>query len=160
MKDLDLDYYKSLLKIDKNALDDAIEEQAVLYHEICEHYALAVSLRDEAHENVKTVDAELNQAIRNNAQAKITEAAIASMVTDSEEHKKAMHDYLQSKLTVDMLAALRDSFNQRSYMIKELCALYAAEYFVRINVKEGKTKTATKNYESTRERMKKLRTEK
>lgn len=124
--------FEKLLVIDKNNLDLMCVQQPQLFYEVSEAYCSTVSKRDEAKEDVITADAEVACSIREQAEKsgkKITEAFLQQQVSTSKEHFDTMGVYLASKLEVEKLAALKDAFYQRANMIRDLCSLYAANYF-------------------------------
>lgn len=125
--------YHALLQIDKHALDDALIEQASVYFTISQDLSQAVSDRDEVKENLDVTDAQLYLDIRadliDNGE-KATEAQVSAQVHTHSKHEGAMKDLLKARKQVDVLGALKDSFQQRSYMLRELVELYIAGYFM------------------------------
>ncbi len=135
--------YRKLLNIDKNSLDDVLVEQADIFYEISHKYSIAVSKRDQAYENIKVTDAELNLAVRINLDdegRKVTESLINNMVLEHEEHKEAVKTHLEAKKLADQYSALKEAFHQRSYMLRELVQLYISGYFVQETYKATKEK--------------------
>jgi len=125
---------KEKLLIDKYNLDDALQEHPSLYWDICEEYIQAVSKRDEAYENIKTVSADLNVSIRQMFESegkKCTEAMITNAVLSAKPYKEAVEKHLSLKEEAAKLGALKDSFEQRSYVLKSLVELYIAGYFTK-----------------------------
>ena len=144
MKDeFDIRAYEKLLKIDKNALDDAIIQQSEIYYHICRDYAQAVSIRDEAKEDLSSVDAELSLAIRKIAEdkgTKVTESSIASSIQIHSNHEEAVYKLLEAGRNVDLLFAMKNAFSQRSYMLRELVALFISGYYMDSSRGETTTK--------------------
>lgn len=123
---------KSHLKIDKNNLDEAIQRQPLLYYEVAQKHALAVSQRDEKYDAVKVTDALLSLEIRerfNEEGVKATEALVTAKVLEHTEHSKVVTDHMRAKYIADELLALKESFSQRSYMLRELVELYVSGYY-------------------------------
>jgi len=144
------------LKIDKDSLDEALMRQPELLYEAGEASALAVSLRDQASDNVKRVDAEVALDIRDNAAKsgdKITEAAVAAEVLTTKEHKKAIEDLNAAKLSADKAGALREAFHARSQMLRSLVELYVAGYFSSRSVSSSNPKVGEVQVNTTRAKL-------
>ena len=124
---------RNWLEIDKHALDEALEEQAQVYHRIAEACSYARSQRDEAYDNIKRAEADLNLRVREeleNEGIKVTEKNVEARVQTHEERKAAVDKHLQLAHICDRLYALRDSFNMRAYMIRSLVELHVSGYFM------------------------------
>ena len=124
--------YTELLKINKHDLDGCIEQQAVLFNEIAVALANAVSVRDNLKKDYEEMQAEVAADLRQEALQdgkKMTDKAVTEAVGEDKHVKQAYKDFLDSKQQVDLWTALKESYLQRSYMIKELAQLYIAGYF-------------------------------
>jgi hypothetical protein len=123
--------FRSYLKIDKNSLTEAMAEQADLFFRVGEECALAVSRRDEAKEALSTVDAELGQELRNGKKTedRVTEGAIKDKIQTNPRHLRAFEAHTEAKKQAERLVALRDAFQERGRMLRDLGQLYAAGYF-------------------------------
>jgi hypothetical protein len=143
------------LAIDKSVLDDEVIRQPVLFYEISEQLTEAVAERDAAKENLSVVDAELDHSWRKKlakTQNRVTEGMLTSYVITSPAHEKAFQDYLQAKTKADKLLVLKEAFQQRSYMLRDLVSLYAANYYEDTALKPSKAQDAS-HYNSNRVRM-------
>lgn len=120
--------FRAYLAIDKSALDDALQQQADLYFQVSQEYALALSLRDEAKETLARVDAGLSFSFRQREE-KATESKVKDQVAKDVQHAMSYSDYLAKKTRADVLFSLQESFSQRGYAIRYLCNLYQATYF-------------------------------
>ena len=135
--DVELAHDERQLMIDKHKLDDELIQQPDRYRSAAEHYAMAVSLRDEAKDKMKVVEAQLYLKHRQSFDAKDkkpTEAEVNAMVTVDPLRIKARNEHLQRQLAADQWEALKDSFSQRSYVLKDLVALHLAGYFASSSV--------------------------
>jgi hypothetical protein len=151
---------KELLMIDKHNLDQECMSQSDIFFRIEEQVAMAISLKDHAKENLTQVDANLAKEIRQAAETnsiKLTEAKIQELIVTDEKHSKAMQEAIKAKYESDMWMNMKEAFAQRSSMLKEMCNLYLAGYYVRDSVK---AKTDAIEYSQNRqlinERRKKL----
>jgi hypothetical protein len=136
------EFNSDILLINQNALDQELIQQAQTYFEIAEAYAEAASKRDSASEAIKTCDADLYFLLRQQYESggtKVTESLLTQKVLSHPEHMKAHTFYNHSKLEADRLAALKDAFGQRAYMLRDLVQLYTTGYFTETSVtgKEG-----------------------
>lgn len=119
------------LAIDKSALDDEIMEQPQHFFDVSEASTEVASIRDELSEAVKRVDADLDNHVRATLadKGKVTEAMVAAAIRTHPHHIKAHTEYLTAKLLADKLGALKESYGQRAYMLREMCSLYVSGYF-------------------------------
>lgn len=157
-----IEYFQSKLKIDKHSLDQALEEQAEIYYQISEEHALAISHRDEAYENIKLVDAELNSSLRREFEEegkKVTESVVSSAVLQHNDHSSAVNNHLTCKLYADQLAALKDSFHQRSYMLRELVELYISGYYAEKTYSTTEEKQSDISYRKNKDELSRQRKE-
>ena len=123
---------KEDLLINKLQLDKELVEQATKFYEVSEECAVASSLRDAAYDTVKTTDAQLYFDIRKELEessTKATEAMVANLVLKHPDHKVAVAEHLAKKLKADELSAMKESFSQRSFMIRDLVSLFIAGYY-------------------------------
>lgn len=130
-----------VLLIDRNALDLELMRQAQTYYEVAEAYTEAASKRDAASEAIKQIDAQVYFELRTQYEAdnvKITESLLSQKVLAHPSHMKAHSEYTQLKLQSDQLAALKDAFAQRAYMLRDLVQLHTTGYFTESSV-SGKT---------------------
>lgn len=131
---------KADLQIDKNALDEELLRQPQLFFEASEAYANTVSLRDEAKEKLNLVDASLSKKIRmswDEDKEKIAEWKVTERIRHKGRHKRARHRYLVLKQQADIALALKEAFQQRSYVLKDLASLWVAGYYTTASVRGG-----------------------
>lgn len=151
---------KNRLKIDKSSLDREVTEQPMLFFSVAELYEEAAAERDMLKEELATVDAELDGVIRAKlGDKKVTEAVVKNGVQLNPKHEKAFQAYLEAKTKAGRLASMKDSFQQRGYMLRDLASLYVASYFEQSSV-QGTNNTDTARYNSHRERLAQARREK
>jgi len=132
MADGDLDRFRLWLQIDEHNLDEMLVKQPSLYHEICDRHARAVSRRDKLKEGLKVVGAELNLSVKEEAdkkRKKMTEHTASAAVLSKKEHKDATKAFRKACLRVDRLQALRDAFQQRAFVLRDLVALFLSTYY-------------------------------
>lgn len=134
MMTTEIDELRRYLKIDKNRLDEELEEQPMLLFKISEAYTEAAAERDAAKEMLTTTDANLDKKGRvelDRAEEKVTEPMVKTYVQTHKDHAAATAVYLKAKHRANQLESLKESFQSRGYMIRDLCTLYAANYYER-----------------------------
>lgn len=145
-----IEEFRNYLRIDKTRLDDELVEQPQLFFEVSEQYTEAVAHRDAMKAQVESVYASLDGSYRSGE--KSTEGAIKSQIINSEHWRAANDDFLQAKKWADQWGVLKDSFNQRSEMLKSLCKLYATNYFETRAIM-GNADTNEMAYEARKQKM-------
>ena len=124
-----IEQLKKFLEIDKLSLDDEIIRQPSLFYQVSEAYVEAVGERDTLKEQLASTDAEIDGEIRSNAKTRITDTAVKNLVQCDADHEKAFKAYITAKVKADQLGALKEAFQQRGYMLRDLASLYVANYF-------------------------------
>lgn len=120
------------LRIDKNALDEALERAPDLYYRVSKELTLATSRRDAIKQELAEIEAEADNTIRiraEGAKVKLTETDAKMQARLEPAVKRANRDLIEANRVVGMFSALKDAFNQRSYAIKDLVSLYVANYY-------------------------------
>lgn len=151
-----IEQYKKFLVIDKRNLDGEVQKQAERYWDVAERCAEAISLRDSLKEEKDKVWSE--QFIKNKVESKLDGKAISDKVAEtyadsSPEFSKATKDFLDAKLDAELWIGMKESWQQRAVMLRELCGL---------NISMGYGEMVVRNkplsdtlYEETRKKMRK-----
>lgn len=143
------------LAIDKSVLDDEVIRQPVLFYTISEALTDAIAERDAAKEDLAAVDADLDFTWRkklSKGTVKITETMVKNHVQTSADHDKAFLAWLEAKTKADKLLALKEAFQQRSYMLRDLVSLYSANYYEESSIKPSRAQEASQ-YAANRSRI-------
>lgn len=148
---IDIREFKGYLKIDKGALDNELMHQPELLFAVSEAYAEASAHRDAMKEALAMADAGLDARIREQFKA-TTEAQVKSKIQVDEQHAARFSAYLTAKFEADQLAALKESFTQRGYMLRDLCQLHTTGYFESNAVRSDANSDAVA-YKKRRERV-------
>lgn len=138
----DIAEYEKMLLIDRYSLDEELTRHPDAYYRISENYIATVDARDQAKQFLKGTEGQCYLAIRadlEDAGAKVTEKLIESRVLNDKAYLDARGDLQDKSAEVDRWSALKSSFDQRSYMLKALCELYAAGYFSDNAVRSGQS---------------------
>lgn len=159
--------YKRLaarIKIDRNNLDAAAIEQSEVFLDICEHHALSISKRDAAKEALSTVDAEVARDKRidctKKGEKQPTKDAMDEYVVLHERHTNAQAALANAQREERRWGILRDSFDQRMRMIRELVGLYASGYWTNSGTAVARGSVEQATAERRREEMAKAREQK
>lgn len=120
------------LRIDPDGLDDACVAQPELFYRVAKELALSISRRDQQKQYLEETEAEVGLKTRHDAEVaeeKVTEGQIKSEVAAHPKVRAANSDLLRYQRRVAELTALKEAFSQRSYVLKDLVALYLANYY-------------------------------
>ncbi len=152
------------LKFDKNRLDDALEEQAGIFHEIADELAIQISRRDQAKKHVTDLESETIVEIKSDAREedkKITDKEVEALTQLEEGVIQASKTLAELNLIVGRLSALKESYVQRSYALKDLVALQINQYGVESasNVEGAKGALNEARYQRVKNNDKKFRDE-
>jgi hypothetical protein len=130
VKDTDTpEAFKGLLAIDQDELDAALEQHAEIYHHVSEATAHAIARRDAAKLDFEEAEARAYEALRDDTARKAEKAKKREHVTETLfKHKLRLDPALQKlarrvlhlNAKVEEWVALKDSFYQRSFMLREL----------------------------------------
>lgn len=144
------------LAIDKSCLDDEVIRQPMLFYSVSEMLVDALAERDAAKEELNAVDADLDgiwrKKLSKDAKGRLTESMVKNHVQLSAQHEKAFDVYLKAKTKADRLTALKEAFQARSYMLRDLVQLYSANYYEDASVKPTRAQEAS-HYASNRSRI-------
>jgi hypothetical protein len=155
----DIEELRQYLKIDKHRLDEELEEQPMLLFQISEAFVQAAAERDMLKESLATKDAQLGKKAREQLgkrEKKVTESMVEGYVLTDSTHDAAVKAYLDAKGQADLLFALKEAFQSRGYMIRDLCSLYTANYYEQGSAKPtNNTNRAT--YSMGRQKRERLR---
>lgn len=161
----DMDDFAALeteLRIDKNSLDDALVEQPDFYYRVSKAYSLLLSRRDAAKSRLEEVRAEADGQIRNAANKtaeKVTETSITNRVLLSDDVREAIERLAAAQSEMSKWLMLREAFEQRSYALKDLSALYSAGYFTDRTGSSARRDAGDRKYEKDKEGLAQSRRE-
>lgn len=148
--------FEARLQIDRNNLDQELVEQPELYYRICEQYALAVSHRDQLHDGYKEVQAGLNIRLRRKMEEKgdkVTVAGLDAAVASHAKFLEAKAEHAEAAKEAELWVAMKDSFQQRAWVLKDLTQLYISGYFQNNSAGGSKHKVDEVEYQRNREKL-------
>lgn len=132
---------EDLLRIDEHNLSDSRRTHSELFHRVGKQYKRALSRRDEAKLILKRAEAEIDGMVRDEAAAprrgrngddkpqRITEKEVESQKILHPTVRNATDQLLECEQELGMWEALKESYEQRGYALRDLIRLYLAEYF-------------------------------
>lgn len=129
----DIEDFKEAMKIDRDDLDVELVRQPVLYQEVAEAHALAASRTQECRETYKRVEAEQSTKFREEYEdehgKKPTEAQVIAGIQMNRLYQKARDLHLDASHQEMRWAALKETAQQRAYVLKDLAGLWVAGYY-------------------------------
>lgn len=139
---------EAALFVNKNLLDDELTTQPEVYYRVAEAASCAAARRDSLKYDLELLVAEVDAKVRDeladeadqdSKRKKPTETEIANLVKLTPKVDKAQRAYMDARSQAAEWEALTTAFGQRSYVLKDLTALYVANYY---QVSEGDSKHA------------------
>lgn len=121
---------KGYLAIDRNDLDTCLMQQPEVYYRVAEALTQASAARDALKLRFEEETARQDQNIRQHAvrmDEKLTETAVQQKLRLLPVIQELQQDLLEKRSEVENLTALKESFQQRSFMLRELVALVIAQ---------------------------------
>ena len=139
MSKFNMEEFRGHLAINKMDLDEDIIQQPTLYHKVGVEYSLACSDRDYIKVDLALVKADLYRKHRKKlekvAEGRVTEEMVNTLIIQEEEYQEINEEYIDANHRVQVLESLKDSFRQRSFMLRDLAQLAVAHFFERDVVK-------------------------
>lgn len=117
------------LSIDKDDLDSSLVQQPDLYYHVAECFSEAVANRDSAKLDLDQAMAGLDEQLRQEAAAreeKITETLLQRRITTNPRIQEIERNFLRLRAEVDKWQALKEAYQQRSFMLRELVQMLIA----------------------------------
>lgn len=134
----------SRLRINKHCLDDELEIQAQITHDIAELLAKANEQLLGFKDAMDQVEAEIRLELRN-GEVKYSNDVIEAEIITNGKRRIAFRAYKNQKREVETLNGLFEAWKSRGFSLKSLSDLYHADYFAVDSA--GKRE----NYQSDRE---------
>jgi len=139
---VDLEEFRRYLAIDKTSIDDELMQHPSLYYTISEALVEATARRDAIKDDLAKTEAALDRELRAEFEVsgdKFTESQIKNLILLDEERTKVNQQFLTAKSEADLLTALKESFHQRGYMLRDLASLYVSNYYQNDSVRVTQT---------------------
>lgn len=142
------------LQIDQHDLDTALVQQPDWFYRVSKKLTYLVSQRDAVKQSLAEEEARCDAQFRSDAKNekdKTTETEIKNMIRLDKEVRKISDHLLTLNRQVGEMTALKEAFQQRSYVLKDLVNLYVANYYTS-NQDGGPSSRALKDHASDQAR--------
>lgn len=126
-----LERHRRKLVIDKDRLDDCLIEQPEVYYHVAEAHSLAIAERDAVKLDIEVAEAEEGQKIRDEAaqrEEKLTEGGLKEQLLLTPRIQKLRRERLDLETQISAWTALKEAFQQRSYMLRELVPMHLSRF--------------------------------
>ena len=124
--------FEQMLTIDKNALDDALEQHPDLMYRVSEILTERIAQRDAAKHDVAEAEAKADAEVRKAAsiaEEKVTDKAVASEVKLDRKVMTAADRHANLVYWCNRWSALQAAFSARQAALRELVSLYGNNYW-------------------------------
>lgn len=161
INDRDLNETRERLRIDEDDIDRMLVEHSEYFKRAGDYVTDATASYDALKLELKELTAQLDQDIRKNAQAndeKLSEAALSNRIIVLPKIKDLNRKLLTAKKRMDDATNLKESFQQRSYMLRGLNDSANARLYA-LGVERGASAASRRMGERNRERIDRQRTE-
>ena len=156
-----LDEMEKWLKIDRENLDEEVMRQPELFYRVSAELASAISDRDGAKDLMNRTEARIKEDIREEwrkEEKKFTVTEVDDAASRHPKFKSRQEEYRAASQRVELVSAMKEAFQQRSYMLRELSSLWVNNYFQDSSTKSGDTKKVEDaKYRDRREKLSKKR---
>jgi len=115
-------------RVDKHNLDEELEKNSSLLMEYTELSSVAEGVMNSLKEELKLVEAEIDQRIRNSG-VKTTEAAIKASVTIDEEYIGKNIEYLEAKRKYAVASSALRTIESRKFQVDTFFKMWLTSYF-------------------------------
>src|ERR1035437_9990232 len=125
-----IEKYRHFLEIDQDALDECLMQQPTVYYNVAQAFALANAERDACKLDLEELQAQLDQDIRAEAlrkDEKLTETSLQNRLKTLPKMQDIQRVLLKKRQEAESWQMLKEAFQQRSYMLKEIVALFIAQ---------------------------------
>lgn len=118
-----LESYRRELAINPDNLSQGLVDQPELFDHVSEQFILASAERDRLKLELEEAMADLDKQFRLQAHAneeKLTDTACAQLIKAAPKIREIQRELLEARKVASLWGALKDSYEQRSYMLREL----------------------------------------
>lgn len=123
--------FREGLVIDKDDLDECLIQQPELYYHVAEAHSLATAERDAIKLDLEIWEAEEGQKIRDRAaidEEKLTEGGLKEQLLLIPRIQQLRRKKLEQEGEISNWLALKEAFQQRSFMLRELVPIVLQRY--------------------------------
>lgn len=120
------------LLIDKNDLDEELIRHPDLFYRVSKELTMLTSRRDAAKQEIAAVEAEADARARRamrKGDEKVTEPEVKARIRLDKDVEDAYRVHQDLARDVGLFSALKEAYQSRSYVIKDLVQLWIANYY-------------------------------
>lgn len=150
--EMTLEEARKNLIININDLSTVCQTQPSIYWEVSMEAVKAMSIRDKAKNDLDNTWSELYVSLKTEG-GKLSDPTVKASVEIEKRYIDAEKVYLSRKREAEEWNAMKEAYQQRANMIKELCGLYVSGSFGEISVKGGIKGVYEKDVNEARKRM-------
>lgn len=149
------------LFIDRDDLDSELVKQPGVFQLVNEQWAKAVSHHAKAKDDFKASEAETYTRLlakRSDAGEKTTQDAMKHAVTLDKRYRRSQANLRAAQEELNRWQTLREAWQQRSYALKDLAALFISSYYTTDSSTAGsRGQVGSHEYEDRRSKLKRKR---
>jgi hypothetical protein len=153
----ELEIFRERLIINENDLNTEVSQQAELFFQVAQISAIKSNYKESAKYDLERSYSEVSLSIRQEClkdkAIKMTEALIDQLVKSDEKYILAQKYYLDTKKEADEWSALKEGFQSKGFLLKELCNLFIAGYYTSTNIKTAENKVSDLEYEKNKSKL-------
>lgn len=152
---MNLDEARDLLVIDKMRLEDEVSFQPEYFWQVAYESSIASSKRDfEKSERDRIWSILfLTKKSENVGGKSPTDTAVKALVETSAEYVDADRAYLTAKAEAENWSGMKESWQQRATMLRELCSNVASGNFEEMTIKASASKLDAKSYAEAKKKL-------
>lgn len=151
MRTHSIDYYRSRLRVDRNSLDDELEDHAELLEQISHAATLANSAALRAKDQLSKVEARLLEDLKAE-DSSLTAQRLDAKVRRHPERRDAFDGWMRARENYEAWLGMQEAWKTRGFSIRNLSGLYSDQYFA-LDSTRAAPKRSRRAYEESRERM-------
>jgi hypothetical protein len=130
------------LVINRASLDTECERLPYIFWEVSKEYSEAVDTRDTLKHDADKMWGSLYITFK---KTKVSDKTAESMADSDEGYSSLYKDFLDAKKITDDWNSMKEAYEKKTVMLREMCGLIASGYYSSITVKE---ETKDKIYEA------------
>lgn len=128
MKELTLKEAENLLAIDKDDLTEELIKGPSILGAVGRNYVVSCDVRDRAKDFLSKTEAKIFNRLKKTSD-KSSDFSVKQRVSTNKEVAAALEEYREAKLLAAKWEILKETFNQRGWMLKQLAELYMAQFY-------------------------------
>lgn len=129
MTHYDIDHFRRRLPVDKNNLDEELQEQSAVQEMIGRKVAELATACNLAKDRLATTAARLTNDLGQHEGRRLTKDQIDAQVQRHPERCRCWDAFQRSRQELEEWQALLDAWKGRSFLMTNLTHLYGADYF-------------------------------